>query len=55
MWQFGQTADTMSRSSDSSVAQPDVPAAAGSGPAWPSSLTFAKQPVPQAGSPQAER
>jgi len=54
MWQFGQMADTMSTSSDSSVAQPVLPDAAGSGPASPSWLTLLKHPAapaPQAGSP----
>ena len=51
MWQFGQIADTMSRSSDSSVAQPVLPADLGRGLAWPSSLTLRKQPLPHAGRP----
>jgi len=51
MWQFGQIAETMSRSSDSSVPQPVLPAAFGSGLALPSSLTLRKHPLPHAGRP----
>ena len=53
-WQFGQMAETISMSSDSSVAHPLRPAARGSGLAFPAWLTFVKQP-PQSGSPQAAR
>ena len=54
MWQLGQTAETMSRSSDSSSAQPE---SALGGVLPPVSLTFLKQPlaVVQAGSPYWER
>ena len=55
MWQFGQMAETISMSSDSSMAHPLLPAARGSGLAIPSWLTFVKQPVPQAGRPQLDR
>ena len=59
MWHFGQIADTMSTSRDSSVAQPVVPAGAGSGLVAPFWLTFVRQPAPvevsQAGSPHADR
>ncbi len=55
MWQFGQIADTMSTSSDSSTSQPVLPAADGSGLAAPFWFTTEKQPLPQAGSPHAER
>ncbi len=55
MWQPGQIAETMSRSSEISPAQPA--SAEGSGAAWPFWLTFRKQPlaVVQAGSPNVER
>jgi hypothetical protein len=51
MWQLGQTADTMSRSSEISPAQPL--SGAGIGPVVPFWFTFRKQPlaVVQAGRP----
>ncbi len=59
MWHFGQIAETMSTSSDSSVAQPVVPEFAGSGLAVPFSLVTVRQPasvvVLHAGRPQDER
>ena len=59
MWQFGQMAETMSTSSDSSVAQPVDPEFAGSGLAAPFWLVTVRQPAPvpvlQAGSPHEER
>ena len=55
MWQFGQTAETMSRSSEISPAQPVL--AAGSEVVEPVWLTFLKQPlaVVQAGRPYCVR
>ena len=52
--QSGQAADTMSRSSEISVAQPS---SGGSGLAWPVWSTLRKQPfaVVQAGSPKVAR
>ena len=59
MWQLGQTAETMSTSSDSSVAQPEVPESGGSGLAAPFWLVTVRHPAPvpalQAGSPHEER
>jgi hypothetical protein len=56
-WQCGQIAETMSRSRDSSVAQPVLPAACGSGLAAPSWFTLVKQraAVVQGGSPNRAR
>ena len=53
MLQFGQIADTMSRSDDSSVAHPA--SGGGSGLVCPFWFTFVKHPLPHAGRPHAER
>src|SRR5258708_33053086 len=55
MWHLGQIAEIMSRSRDSSFAQPTL--APGSGLACPLPLTMRKQPpdVPQAGRPHSAR
>jgi hypothetical protein len=55
MWQFGQIADTMSRSVDSSSSHPPVGSTPGSGLVWPSSLRMVRQPAAQAGSPHCFR
>src|SRR5215469_11529223 len=57
--QFGQTAETMSRSRDSSTSHCPVGSAIGSGLAFPFWLTFTRQPAPvaalQAGRPHSLR
>jgi hypothetical protein len=54
MWQLGQIADTMSRSSEISCAQPPFAAGGVAPPLW---LTFLKQPlsVVHGGSPKLLR
>jgi hypothetical protein len=49
MWQLGQMAETMSTSVDSSVAQPVLPAALGSGLAcgWPAGAAIAAAAEPR--------
>ena len=55
MRQFGQIADTMSRSVDSSSSQPPVGSTPGSGLVWPFWLRIVRQPAAQAGSPHCLR